>query len=66
MHFEVGPLSILNPNYIFQHKFAPFVENMHKYVPLNYDAIDMFLKVCVLSLICAFLGYVLFEKCIDK
>ena len=62
MHFEVGPLSILNANYIRQHKFSPFVENVHKYVPLNYDEIDMFLKIFVLSLICAFLGYIVIEK----
>ena len=36
MRFQVGPLSIFNENYILQDKFAPFVKNDHKYIPLNY------------------------------
>ena len=67
MGFQVGPLSILNKNYILQHKFAPFVKNDHKYIPLNHDDI-LILKKYGASLIyiyahvrnCLFIGVMQF------
>ena len=67
MAFQVGPLSIFNENYILQHKFAPFVKNDHKYIPLNHDDI-LILKKYGASLIyiyahvrnCLFIGVMQF------
>ena len=44
MGLQVGPLSIFNENYILQDKFAPFVKNDHKYIPLNYVEIYIYFE----------------------
>ena len=67
MGFQVGPLSIFDENYVLQHKFAPFVKNDHKYIPLNHDEIWI-LKMYGASLIyiyahvlnCLFIGVMQF------